>query len=123
MLASDPKRAEARLAVGDLLLEKGDLQGAEAQYRAVLQQNPQSDVAWNNLGLVLMRTNRVNEAIRALERAVALNPKSPVYLNNLGAAYERAGQRQKARTMYEQALRQDPNFADARQNLERISRR
>lgn len=96
--------------------------GAEAQYRAVLRENERTHAAWNNLGLILMRTNRTQEAIRALERAVALNPKSAVYRNNLGAAYERAGQIAKARTLYQEALQLDPNFEDARKNLERLKR-
>jgi len=75
------------------------------------------------LGLALMRSNRIQEAIKALERAVALNPRSAVYHNNLGAAYERAGQLAKARTMYQEALNLDPKLEDARKNLQRIANR
>jgi Flp pilus assembly protein TadD len=69
---------------------------------------------------VLLRTNRVNEAVQALERAVSLNPKSPAALNNLGAAYERKGDIAKAKTMYRQALAVDPRFEEARANLKRL---
>ena len=104
-------------------MEKGDLRGAEAQYRAVLKENERSHVAWNNLGLALMRSNRLQEAVKALERAVALNPRSAIYHNNLGAAYERAGQIAKARTMYQEALKLDPKLEDAQKNLQRLASR
>jgi tetratricopeptide (TPR) repeat protein len=48
----------------------GDLTEAERRYR----QLPQFAVSWNNLGVILARTRRADEAQQAFQRALALSP-------------------------------------------------
>jgi arylsulfatase A-like enzyme/Tfp pilus assembly protein PilF len=64
------KRAVARR-------REGRDEQAGAELRAVLADSPGMLDAWETLGLSLARLGRQDEAIRALEKAVALDPASP----------------------------------------------
>ena len=60
----------------------------------------------------LMYTNRLNEAVGALEVARILDPQSPLVLGSLGYAYGRTGNRQMAEQM-ERLLARDTSRAGA----------
>ena len=55
------------------------------------------------------------------QKAIAANPKFALPYNNLGVVRERQGRRDEALTLYRKALQVDPNYRDARLNLNRFS--
>lgn len=65
---------EVALALGSAHFQSGALADAEREYRAVLQADPKSGDAHNNLAVVCMLTGRLDEA----EREVALAEKAGV---------------------------------------------
>jgi Flp pilus assembly protein TadD len=69
-----------------LLDDAGDLQKAEASYRAALALNQKSDSVHNNLGYNLLLQARSQEAIEQFRAALKLQPHSQVAQNNLGVA-------------------------------------
>jgi arylsulfatase A-like enzyme/Tfp pilus assembly protein PilF len=71
------KRAVARR-------REGNDEQAVVELRAVLADSPGMLDAWETLGLSLARLGRTPEAIRALEKAVAIDPSSPA--SHLGLA-------------------------------------
>ncbi len=52
----------------------GDLDKAIARYQRAVEVDQQFLAAWNDLGVALMRKNRVNEAADAFRKAAALTP-------------------------------------------------
>jgi tetratricopeptide (TPR) repeat protein len=55
------------------LVVAGDFAGAEKVYRRALSQRPDYFLTWTNLGSTLYSLGRYNEAIAALEKAIALH--------------------------------------------------
>ncbi len=70
-----------------------------------------------DMGAMLVRQGKVQEAIRHWEQASRLNPDSPVMHNNLGAALLGQGRLREAISHFEQALRIKPDYAEAHYNL------
>lgn len=86
-----PEHVEARLNLGRLLHEAGDLSGAEAEYRHALEEDPDSALATFNLGVALEDQNRLKEAADAYVRAVDLDGELADAHFNLARLCERAG--------------------------------
>ncbi len=81
----------------------------------VLQVEPDSPVARNNAGNLLMRDGRVNEAIVHYRAAVAVKPAYAEAHDNLGVALAATGRFADAIAAYQRALEIQPSF-DAPQN-------
>lgn len=77
---------------------------AEALYRRVLELNPDSAAARNNLGFNCLLQNRAGEAVAILSGALALDSKNPRILANLAAAYLLNGDPAKALKLFRQAV-------------------
>ena len=86
-------------------------------YEASLQQNPGSWVAHNNLGVVLVDTGRLTEAIDHYQQALRLHPDYAAAQYNWGNALMRSGRIDDAQAHYEEALRLQPNYPEAEHNL------
>jgi len=71
----------------------------------------------NEAGDSLGKTDRLDEAIRYLERAIAINPNEPAALNNLANIYNRQDRRGEALALIHRALFLDPGHVPARYNL------
>ncbi len=79
--------ARAMLAV---VLEQLEL--AEQDLRTIIQRDPENAVALNALGYTLSdRTDRQREALRLIERALALDPENPAIQDSMGWVLFRLG--------------------------------
>ena len=75
----------------EMCRQKGLLaEGEEAGRRAVALA-PNFAAAWNNLGIVLQETLKLDESRLCLERALALEPNNAETLNNLANTFKRLG--------------------------------
>lgn len=72
VIASKPGMAKAHAALGKLLLETGDLQGAAKQLKLALDRDPNDRVALNQYTLALRRLNRRDEANAVAQRLRAV---------------------------------------------------
>jgi tetratricopeptide (TPR) repeat protein len=114
LAAAYPSSPEPQLALGDLLRDQSDFQGAAAAYtKALALLPPGSDAAWlvyYDRGISYDQGGDWARAQPDLETALKLSPGQPYVLNYLG--YSWAVKRQhisQARTMIEQALQAVPN--------------
>ncbi len=89
---------------------------AEAEFRKVLEINPDNDAALNYLGFMLADRNvRLEEARDMIAKAVAREPNSGAYLDSLGWVYFRLNKLPEAEDKLRQALRymsRDPTVHD-----------
>jgi tetratricopeptide (TPR) repeat protein len=91
----------------------------ETLFRETLARNPDSALAHNNLGTLLMqKPGGIPEALAEFEAAVRLKPDYPDYRVNLGLALSHTpGRLADAIKQYETALLSDPNYYAAHLNL------
>lgn len=71
-LTLDGGHYRALTNLGNLLLEAGDLDGAEARYRRALELNKEYPGAHHNLAVVLRKRRRIGESVRALKQSQRL---------------------------------------------------
>lgn len=90
-LALDPAHADARVNLGRLLHEAGDLVGAEEHYRRALETRPADATAAFNLGVALQDLGHAREAIQAYEHAIDLDPGNADAHYNAASLFERIG--------------------------------
>jgi Flp pilus assembly protein TadD len=77
---------------------------AEPLYRKVLELNPDSAAARNNLGFNYLLQGRAEEAVTILSGALALDTKNPRILANLATAYLLKGDKGKALQIFRQTV-------------------
>lgn len=100
--------------------QAGIYRDSETLYRATIARNPQSWMAHNNLGVVLLEKpgNHIGAAIAEYRAALSIKPDDAGAHNNLGNALARNSARlPQAVAEFRIALRLDPNLAQAHQNL------
>lgn len=87
-LKLDPKLAGVHMDLGRILQEqRGDLDGAEREYRAELDLRPgNSEAAWR-LGSLLLKKGQAHEALPLLQQSDKLKPDMLDVLLDLGKAY------------------------------------
>ena len=86
-----PDHAEARVNLGRLLHEEGDVEGAEVEYRRALEVSPGSALARFNLGVALEDQGRWEEAASAYREAVELDATLSSAHFNLARLCEKSG--------------------------------
>jgi len=91
----------------------GRIDDAEAGYRRVLADRPESAEAHFMLGLVHLQKNRLADAERSLRRAVEIDPADARYHNNLGKALLALARPEAALAAFEAALARAPEFDHA----------
>ncbi len=89
---------------------QGEWDEALRCFRRAAELKPDSSLAWNNLGALLLHTQRFAEAIPAFERAIAIDDR-PAARSNLGTAYYFAGRYEDAVAQYRAAAKLEPEAA------------
>ncbi|NUP89999.1 MAG: tetratricopeptide repeat protein [Candidatus Sumerlaeia bacterium] len=74
-----------------VLMQRQEWPRAEQALRRLIEVEPLSVEAWNNLGVLLARTERPREARAAWERALTLDPSSDAVRQNLERLRRRPG--------------------------------
>lgn len=95
----DPLSGIVNTAVGAVRYFARDYDGAAAEYRSVLDLQPDFALAWALLGRVQLVDGRVDEAVASLERSVGLSEGDPSYRAVYAAALAAAGRTAEARAI------------------------
>jgi tetratricopeptide (TPR) repeat protein len=91
---------------------------ATTLYRSILARNPNSWMAHNNLGLVLLEDpNSAGEAVAEFNEALRIWPNIGGAHNNLGIQLARTGHLPEAIVHFREAIRLEPRLANAHYNL------
>jgi len=113
----DPADFEAHYNLGAMLQARGDVGGAEAQYRAALRLRPDDAVVNNALGTALIGLGQVDEAMRYFTAATRARPDYFDAHYNLGNALAVQENFSAAAEQFRDAVRLKPQDADAEANL------
>jgi len=107
--ALDSTQAEAHVSLGLIASWMDwDWQTPEGHFRRALHYNPNNARAHSNLGWLLMRLGRADEAMAGALRAVELDPLSSGARSNLGSMYAYARRREAAVRAYQESLALSP---------------
>jgi len=120
-LRDDPTSAEALYGIGSVYLNQNKNAAAREMFeRCVKLQPSYPDTlpdAWNNLGVIATRENRVDDAIADFKKALSINPRHLLSLDNLGNAHRLQKRWSDARTVLETAVEVAPEDPEANYSL------
>lgn len=109
--------AVAHNNLGSYLEAHDDLAGAEEHYRIAIKCYPDSGISYNNLGLLLAKQRKFEEALALLKKGTELAPNDPGFLANYADKLGAAGQLSLSEQLFRQALAKDPNSAKVNHGL------
>ena len=118
----DPTRVKAYLNLAEVysaLNQPAEAEGALARAATApgLTADGMTADDFSNLGIVLMKMNQPDRALRALSTATAMDPSSPVYLYNEANALSATGQFDKAEPAFRRCISLAPTLAGAHTGL------
>lgn len=88
----------------------GFISGALAEYDQMITDNTKEAALFNNRGVALMKTNRLQEAEKDFEKAIQLNPNLAEPYFNLAALYAYKGLVRKSANAMQEAIKRNPKF-------------
>ena len=95
----------------------GELTEAKALYQWVIDAEPENADALHYMGILSADIGNAADAVRFLNKAIALNPDKAAYHASLGAALDAQGQTEKAIGAYRRAIDLKPDYLQALNNL------
>jgi protein O-mannosyl-transferase len=106
------------VVLGQLVWKQAHIyRDTETLWRDTIAKNSDSWIAHNNLGFVLYRQGRLEEAVAHYHEALRIKPDHPLARPNLAVALTKLGRLDEAVAQYREALRLYPNDASSRVNL------
>lgn len=119
-LAAEPGDMELRNRYIQVLRDGGDLEEALKQTKITLGQvgenTAQTVLAYNSLGLIYYKMEKLELAETALRKALDLDGQSAFVWNNLGLVAFARGRDQEAFLNFQKASELDPKYVEARLN-------
>jgi tetratricopeptide (TPR) repeat protein len=86
-LAQQTNDEHTLLELGNTFVDLNQMSPAEVTFRRVLEANPQNAAARHNLGVLLLKSGRVDEGIEQERKALRALPKYMLAMHNLALAY------------------------------------
>jgi tetratricopeptide (TPR) repeat protein len=108
-LKLDPALSEAWASAGLIAAQQSRTDRAEQMYRRAIELNPNNATALKWYGQTLVNTLRIDEGLRALEKAADLDPLSVIIQWNLSDALQAQGRFAEAATHDRRAIEIDPS--------------
>ncbi len=82
---------------------------AKEHFEKAISIDPELYIAYNGLGITLMRLKKYSEANTAFSAAMAMSPESPEILNNMATCLKRMGKLNEAHGHYSTAIAKVPD--------------
>jgi len=115
---SKEEKEAAWFARGAMYERAKKVELAEAEFRKILQENPERPDVLNYLGYMLADHNlRLNEALEMITKAVQMDPNNGAYLDSLGWVYYKLGRLPEAEENLRRAVASTPRDATVHDHL------
>ena len=108
-----PKPSDINLNVANFFEKIGETDFAQDIYAKLLEANPRSLEAGNNLALIYINNNRPREALKIVDSLLKFYPKSAELYYTKGMAYLCSGRKADGIMMFEQSIRLNPYLRQA----------
>ena len=76
-IAFNPTKSNYHYYRAEALLNLGDLNQAQNNYKKTVDMEPLYDAAWLKYGILLQQNNKIREALIAYDRSIEINSKNP----------------------------------------------
>ncbi len=119
----NPREAQYHYDLGLLLSETGDMDGTVAAMREAVKNDPSFGRAWYNLGLALDHQNKDGEALEAYLRGESAAPLDAAIPYARATMLAQQGKREEALAAAQKALGLRPDFTQARELVQMLTRR
>lgn len=114
-----PRKTDGRYALGMLYLKLAD--GGQTEnypkaleaFRQMAEVSPSSPDGFSNMGYVLTRMGRYEDAEALFQRAISKSPQDPALHDNLASLYARWGKPEDAERVWKRALSLNPTYGSA----------
>ncbi len=116
-LKKQPRSKEAENLLGNIAMDQGRLDEAEARFKKALEYEANYTDARNSLGLLYDRLGRPADALREFNAVVAVDRDYAEAYNNIGVILRNQGRADDAVAAFRKALAADPEFSGAYSNL------
>lgn len=116
-LADDPTWEASHFELGKLWLRREETARAAGAFAEAGRLMPAFAAAWGNLGAALGELERRDEALAALEHALAHDPHGVPIVNNIGAVRREKGQLDLAEQSFRRVIDLEPSFVFGHYNL------
>jgi Tfp pilus assembly protein PilF len=100
------------------LHQSGNLDQAEAEYKAAVEADQRMIEAFENLAALYAAEHKSKEANESMNKATSVKKETAVVIDQYGEQLQSAGKTEQAITEWNKALRLDPTLASARKHLE-----
>lgn len=115
-LAENPLDEKAELRLGEIALQKGDVQHAFADYSRASELQPTDSDAKLGLAKTLIEMNQTDKALSLLEETERLEPTNAVVHYRLGVLYQKKGRAEDAKREVDLYKK----FKEAKQKLQTL---
>jgi tetratricopeptide (TPR) repeat protein len=115
-----PDDPEVNYSLGMVFAQLDESDRAFEYLKRAVSLRPVYPEALNNLGVLYLRTRRPEEAVHSFEESIRVAPEYDQSYLNLARVYVIQGERKKAREVLLELLKQHPNHAQARAELNQL---
>jgi len=109
----DEKQKHTRASLPDLYFESGDTTRALETINLILQEDPEDELIWNELGYIYSKTGEFKKATDALNKAIKINYKYASPWNHLGYIEYKRGNYEEALNLIRKAMKKNRDYARA----------
>ncbi len=113
----DAESSERVLSMARLMERQAKYDEAQKLYQKSLDRDPKNPTAWHRLGCLAVRRGDQKEALVYFARAAQFGTESVELMNDIGYALYLQNELVPAEEELRQALKQNPQYAEARNNL------
>ncbi|MEP6595890.1 MAG: VWA domain-containing protein [Ginsengibacter sp.] len=120
--SSSAQQVNKQIIKGNEAYNKNQFDAAASSYQKALQKAPGNNIAAYNLGNVLYKTNKPEEAVKFYDNAIATSTEKDFKekgFYNKGVALQKQNKLPECINAYKNALKLEPQDEEARQNLQR----
>jgi tetratricopeptide (TPR) repeat protein len=117
ILAQEPENTEARAAITNCLIHKGQPEEALAVIKEALNRDPDNTSAKNLMAMCYINLNRLDDADGVSREIIAEDPQNAEAYFNLGVTADKRGDREQAFLSFRRSVDLRPDYDESRINL------
>jgi tetratricopeptide (TPR) repeat protein len=117
-----PDYWQTHFGMGTAMFQLRQFDNAISHFQKALENsniisNTNKSIAYNKLGIALLKKGKLDDSITNLRKALLFNPASAETRYNLALALIQQGKMNEAESHYHEAMRIKPNYATAHENI------